>query len=210
MNNYQFNDGIIRGPATVEFSGRRELGEQDLEFRGGCSVYLRKIDSELQNLFNENNTRWGNAETYDHTRTFPQKGTYGDKGNRHGAGGAFLGDCRYNQRMVNCDVGGEMESYNENYCDGDWGNSVYLGGHPLSQVKYAANASNYAPIELEFGDIDCRNNAREVGNYSVNRGGADDYRDSERTEDCDAFKAFATTNLQQRYKGKKRTGDKTG
>ena len=74
------------------------------------------------------------------------------------------------------------------------GNSDYLGGRPVSLVKFATIDNDYSEIEIEFEDIDEPNTDIEVGAYLVNRSLADDYRDSERTEERDAFIVFAKTN----------------
>ena len=58
---------------------------------------------------------------------------------------AFQRGSRYNRRRVNFSVGGEMADVNENYRDADWGNSDFLGGHPLSQVNFEENENNYDP-----------------------------------------------------------------
>ena len=42
-----------------------------------------------------------------------------------------------------------------------------------------------------------------VGNYLGNRTAPGEYRDADRTGECEAFRAFAKTNLYRRYLGKK-------
>ena len=51
----------------MEFTDRAGIGEPDLQFRDEPQVYLRTMDSQLQNELGEQ-TRWGNAYTYGHTR----------------------------------------------------------------------------------------------------------------------------------------------
>ena len=46
----------------MEFAGRLERRAEDMEFRGGFSVYLRTTGRQLQNEFNES-TRWGDGDT---------------------------------------------------------------------------------------------------------------------------------------------------
>ena len=98
LNACQFRNGIIRKTATIDFAERMGRGEQDMEFLGDFSVYLRAIGSHLRDEFGENNTRWENADTYDRTRRIPHRGKYGDKGRRNdpcgGGGGGGGGDSR--------------------------------------------------------------------------------------------------------------------
>ena len=59
------------------------------------------------------------------------------------------------------------------------------------------------PIGIEFGAIDGRAADIAGGHYLVNRIISDEYRDSERTEDCDAFRTSEKENLDMRYLSKK-------
>ena len=85
---------------------------------------------------------------------------------------------------------------------GDWDNSDYLGDHRLSQISFAWGDNNYSPSGIVFGDSDGWDTDSEGGNYWGNRSAADDYRDSERTEDCEAIKVCAGNNLVRMYKGR--------
>ena len=51
-NTYQFRGEIIRQAATMEFAGRLEREEQDLEFHEDFSAYLRTIARKLQRVYN--------------------------------------------------------------------------------------------------------------------------------------------------------------
>ena len=73
MNAYQFKNDSTSQTTTVNFSARMRRVEEDLEFSEIFSLYLRKIDRQLQNEFNENITRRGEADTYDHTRRIPNR-----------------------------------------------------------------------------------------------------------------------------------------
>ena len=68
LTTYRFKEEITRQAKTIDIAARSARGVEDLEFRGNYSVYLRTIGRQLQNEFSENNTRWGVADTYDHTR----------------------------------------------------------------------------------------------------------------------------------------------
>ena len=59
MNANQFKGGIVRQTMTMELADRLERGEQDVEFRGDFSVYLRTIGSKLQHGFGESTRRGG-------------------------------------------------------------------------------------------------------------------------------------------------------
>ena len=128
---------------TYQFSGEINVVGEDLEFRGDFSAYLRTDGGPLRNEFNES-PRWGDADTYGHTRRIPKKGKYNGQGERNESVRTFQRCNRYNQRRVNFDVGEAMEDDNGNYYDGDWGNSAYLGDH-LSQVNFAENGKDYTP-----------------------------------------------------------------
>ena len=52
----------------MDFAAQMGLGEEGVEFRESFSAHMRTIDRQLQNEVNENNTRRGNTDTYDHTR----------------------------------------------------------------------------------------------------------------------------------------------
>ena len=52
---------------TMEFAQRVECEVGDLKFREESSVYLRTTDRQLQYELGEQ-TRWGDADTYDNTR----------------------------------------------------------------------------------------------------------------------------------------------
>ena len=68
-----------------------------------------------------------------------------------------------------------------------------IRGRSLRQVRYMGN--NSAAIELEFGDIENWRTDSEIKNYLVSRSVADEYRDSERSGDCDVSEKLAETNL---------------
>ena len=82
-NTYQFRGGIIRQSMTMVAAGRFERREEGLECRDGddLSSYLRTIDRQLQNEFNES-SRFRGADTYDHKRMIPKKGMRTDKGQK--------------------------------------------------------------------------------------------------------------------------------
>ena len=65
-----------------------------------------------------------------------------------------------------------------------------------------ANAEIYPAGELGFSDIGGRQPDVEVGNYT-HRIISGEYRDSERTEDCDVSKTFAKMNASAKYCNKK-------
>ena len=73
--------------------------------------------------------------------------------------------------------------------DVDWDTSYYHGGRPISHVNFTDDASS--SVGLECGDIENGQPDSDVWNYSVNRSISNDYRDSERSGDCDVFKTFA-------------------
>ena len=77
LGTYQFENEIIRRTMTMYIAERMGCEEQDVESRENFPAYLRPIGRKLQNEFNENNTRWGNADTYDHTRRIPHRWKYG-------------------------------------------------------------------------------------------------------------------------------------
>ena len=81
-NAYQFKGEIIRQTMTMELAGRLARDEQDMEFRGGFSAYLRTIDRKLQNGLGES-VRWGDADTYDHTRRIQNQGNRNGEGKRN-------------------------------------------------------------------------------------------------------------------------------
>ena len=123
------------------------------------------------------------------------------RGGRYDSGGTFQRCNRYSRRRGNCADGAKIEGDNENYYNGDWGSSDYLGDQRLSQVNFAERDSNYPPIEIEFEATDGWNADIEIVNYLVNRRLADDYRVSERSGAFGVSKLFAGGDSARRCKG---------
>ena len=111
---------------------------------------MRTIDRQLQNEFNETKSRWGNADTYDHTRGIPHSCKNGGNRGRNDSHRTCHRNNRLNRRWVNCAVGDDAEDGedNERYYDGDWDNSDYQWGLPISHVNFTGNDNNYSLIDL--------------------------------------------------------------
>ena len=65
---------------AIDFPERMGRDEQGVALRTNFPPYLRTMSKQLQNEFNGNYTRWGNEDTYGHTRRIPHRGKYGNKG----------------------------------------------------------------------------------------------------------------------------------
>ena len=182
---------------AVEFDTNLERGLEDQKFRGKFPSYLREVDRQLRNGFSGGNSRWGIADTYDHTRGFPQSGRDNDRRRRNDPYRTFPRHNPPNRRRSNCDVCGEV-GYgvdNGDYFDGEWRKSDYQGGRPQSQVNFTENDNNYSSRGVEFGDIGGRNTDSEAVCYLPNKSAAKEYRGAGRSVDCAVFKTFAKTNL---------------
>ena len=85
-------------------------------------MYLRTIDRQLRNVFNENSPRWEIADTYDHTRGMPQPGKNGGVRGRNDSYRTFPRSNRYNPMGGPTCAGGEeakKEEDNGGYFDED-------------------------------------------------------------------------------------------
>ena len=70
MHTYRIKGRIRSQAASAEFVQRAESDVQDLRHRSDSQVYFRTIDRQLQNDMGEQ-SRWGDADKYDHTRKLP-------------------------------------------------------------------------------------------------------------------------------------------
>ena len=153
--NYRFREGIKRQAMTAYFAKHLDRGLADQNPRGDFSSYMWRIDRQLQNELNGQHSRWGVADTYDHTRRVPHPGRDIDFGRRRRNDSyrrTFPRNNRPNRRWVNCDVGGEIRNIedNDDYSDEYWGNSDYRGDHSQIQVNLTENGNACASVGLEF------------------------------------------------------------
>ena len=84
---------------------------------------MRDIDRKMQNEICEQ-TRWGDAETYGHTRKPTEGAGYHDKG-RNGARGTFPDMDNRNSRRVNNGDERREEMGDWNDFDGNWEYSLF-------------------------------------------------------------------------------------
>ena len=106
---------------------------------------------------------------------------------------------------VNFDVGDEVNDDEDNgdYFEDDKDNADYQGGHSKHQVNFAAGGGNDSTSDLELDEIDERNTDIEIEARLLNHSVADEYRDAERSGDCDVLQTFANANLSRKWNGDK-------
>ena len=141
---------IRRHAIAVEFATHLERGLEDQNSRGNPPSYLRPIGRHLRNEFIKNNSRWGIADTYDHTRRISKPGRDNGRRRSNDSYRTFPRNNRPNQRRVNRAAGDDVgaEEDNGDYFDGDWDNFGYQWDHPQSQVNFKDNDNNYAACEI--------------------------------------------------------------
>ena len=81
-------DGISRHTKSMENAKMIDCAEPDLKYRVDHQVYLRTIDRNMQNECG-GETRWGDSDTYDHTRKPIKVAKNNGNGRLNDFGGAF-------------------------------------------------------------------------------------------------------------------------
>ena len=103
LHDFHFKDEVRREAASAEFSKRVGSGAPDLDPREEFRAYFRATGSQLRDELGEQ-SRWGGADTYDHTRE-PNKGMCNEKekemSRRLGGG---VRNSISNYRCVNCEI----------------------------------------------------------------------------------------------------------
>ena len=87
LKTYHFIDEVRCRGTSAEFTKREESDEPCLNFREERHVYFRATYRHLPNEL-EGESRWGDADTYGHTRK-PNKGNRNSKGEEMARGGHF-------------------------------------------------------------------------------------------------------------------------
>ena len=142
--NHWFQDEVIRQTTTIDFVTHLDIGLGDANSPERCTSYMRSVNRQIRNEFNDHNSRWGMGDTYDHTRRTPQIDRYNGRYRRNYSKGTFPRMNRRNQQMgVNCAVGDEVsgEADNENYYEEGQDNSDYQWGRAQSQVGFKTTAA---------------------------------------------------------------------
>ena len=132
---YQFRDGIRRHTASVGNTKRLKSDEPDQEFREEALLYLRDIGRQMQNEIGEQ-TRLGDAETYDRDRKPTTGSRYHGKGRNGHRGTSSYRNSRNYRWVNNCAERGEEEVGGGGDFDGNWDTSYSHRDRPLSQVNY--------------------------------------------------------------------------
>ena len=145
----------------------------------------------------------GISDTYGHARRSPQPGRNTSRDRRNEAHRTFPRNNRHNQRGVNCAVGEAVggENDNEEYPDGDRDNSDYQWNRSQIKVSFSENGDSDFPIGLEFDDIGGSHTDSDMEAYLVKNRATEEYRDAQRSGDCDVFITVAKTNLARKLNG---------
>ena len=93
LDQYGIKDRVIQNTNIVEFPNPYNAANVSAKSRGDSVFYLRTINTLLEEEICEN--KWGNAETYDHTRRPNNGGNYNGNG-RNASKGTFA---RQNNNM---------------------------------------------------------------------------------------------------------------
>ena len=136
VENYRRRDDAIRHAKSIDFVIHLELVREEKNSREKRPTHMRSNSRILRNEFNNaHNSRFGMADTRDHTRRMPQLDGYYGRNRRNDSPGTFPRRNRHNQyREFNWAVGDDV--------DGEDDNGNYYGGSRVIRSTNGAFAKS--------------------------------------------------------------------